>query len=464
LAGADQLWKSCSEQLRQQVSQGAWETCFEAVRPVLLEDNTFVLSVPNSLAKDRIENRHLGLLETVCQGFAGQPLEIVLQVAADAEPSAASSPETLEAPGAAATAAAGAAHAAAPSAMNPAGLENWALNPRYTFEAFVTGPSNRFAHAAALAVAEKPATSWNPLFIYGDAGLGKTHLLHAICHYLHQNYPEMKVRYFTSEAFVNAFIESIRTNTQSAFKQRFRKCDVLLVDDIQFLERKEGTQEEFFHTFNALYEDNHQIVISSDRAPKLLGTLEDRLRSRFEWGLTTDVHPPELETRVAILRTKAEREPLSVPDDVLEYIAANITDNIRELEGALIRVCAFASLSHTPVTLDIAQEQLSDLISSESRQLTPRVILDATAELFGLSVDDICGKSRSRPLVTARQVGMYVFRQMTDFSYPAIGREFGGRDHTTVMHAVDKISTQMKQKRQIYDQVRTLMARLGSQG
>ncbi|MDQ6927977.1 MAG: chromosomal replication initiator protein DnaA [Actinomycetota bacterium] len=420
--------------------------CFESARPVALDDQFFVLSVANSMAKDRIENRHLPLLKELAGTAAGRPLDVVLQV--DVSPEAAH-PLGQDRSG------------------RSAGIRrptDWSLNPRYTFEAFVIGSSNRFPHAAALAVAEKPAQSYNPLFIYGDAGLGKTHLLHAICHYVNQNYPEMTVRYCSAEAFINEFIDSIRNNTQPAFKQRFRHCDVLLVDDIQFLEKKESTQEEFFHTFNALYEDNHQIVITSDRPPHLLATLQDRLTSRFACGLTIDIQPPELETRLAILRKKAEREPTPVPGNVLEYIAANITNNIRELEGALIRVCAYASLNGSPVTLDIAQEQLSDLISAESRQLTPRIILDATAEMFGLGVDELCGKSRSRPLVTARQIGMYVFRHMTDFSYPAIGREFGGRDHTTVMHAVDKIATLMKERRTIYDQVMRLMQILGSKG
>jgi chromosomal replication initiator protein len=440
--------------------------CFKSARPVALDDQFFVLGVENSMAKDRIENRHLPLLREVAGVAAGRPIDVVLQVdvqSLPAQPGAPTHTTTPEHEASSRTALAPTTDIGAPT-VGRRRATDWSLNPRYTFEAFVIGSSNRFPHAAALAVAERPARSYNPLFIYGDAGLGKTHLLHAICHYVNQNYPEMTVRYCSAEAFINEFIDSIRNNTQPAFKQRFRRPDVLLVDDIQFLEKKESTQEEFFHTFNALYEDNHQIVITSDRPPHLLATLQDRLTSRFACGLTIDIQPPELETRLAILRKKAEREPTPVPGAVLEYIAANITNNIRELEGALIRVCAYASLNGSPVTLDIAQEQLSDLISAESRQLTPKIILDATAEMFGLSVEDICGKSRSRPLVTARQIGMYVFRHMTDFSYPAIGREFGGRDHTTVMHAVDKIGTLMKERRPIYDQVTRLMQLLGSKG
>jgi chromosomal replication initiator protein len=332
------------------------------------------------------------------------------------------------------------------------------LNPRYTFEGFVIGASNRFAHAAALAVAEQPAKSWNPLFIYGGPGLGKTHLLHAIGHFVTENYPHYKVRYASAETFTNEFIDSLRSNTQNTFKRRYRECDVLLIDDIQFMEGKESTKEEFFHTFNILHEGGHQIVITSDRPPKSLSALEDRLRSRFEMGLVTDVQPPELETRVAILRKKAERDPLYIPDDVLEFIAANVTDNIRVLEGALIRVSAYASINHELLNEDLARKVLADIFASDQpAAITPRVILEATAKTFGFTVEELCGASRRRPLVTARQIGMYVFRDMTDFSYPAIAREFGGRDHTTVIYAVEKITKLMREKRSIYEQVTELI-------
>jgi chromosomal replication initiator protein len=337
------------------------------------------------------------------------------------------------------------------------------LNPKYSFDAFVIGASNRFAHAAALSVAETPARSYNPLFIYGGAGLGKTHLLHAIGHYVRENYQALRVRYVSTETFLNEFVDAIRMNTTTVFKRRYRECDVLLVDDVQFMENKEGLQEEFFHTFNTLHGSGRQIVISSDRPPRSIATLEDRLRSRFEWGLITDVQPPELETRLAILRKKAEGERTPVPADVLEYIATHITQNIRELEGALIRISAFASLNREPTTLALAERVLGDLITSnEPRPVTPRTILEATSEMFEVSTDDLCGKSRSRPLVTARQISMYVFREMTDLSYPAIAREFGGRDHTTVIHAVDKIATLMKEKRMIYEQVTELTHRIKS--
>jgi chromosomal replication initiator protein len=330
--------------------------------------------------------------------------------------------------------------------------------PTRTFDDFVRGPSNQFAHAAALSVAGQPGRSYNPLFIYGDAGLGKTHLLQAIKHYVEENYRDYVVRYVTSETFLNEFIESIRNNTSAEFKRRYREVDVLLVDDIQFLENRKETQEEFFHTFNALHEGRRQLVLSSDRPPDAISTLENRLRSRFKMGLITDIQPPDLETRLAVLQKKAEGEPIPVPDEVLEFIATNITDNIRELEGALNRVSALAKLHKRPVTLEEAERHLHDILGDrQPRPITPDVILDATAEMFGFSVEEIKGKSRQRPLVTARQIAMYVFRDLTDLSYPAIAREFGGRDHTTVIHAVEKIKSLMGERRQIYDQVTELL-------
>ena len=331
------------------------------------------------------------------------------------------------------------------------------LNPRYTFGAFVIGASNRFAHAAAQRVAETPATSYNPLFIYGDSGLGKTHLLHAIGHYVVENFSGTRIRYVSTETLMNEFVDAIRNKSQMIFKRRYRECDVLLVDDIQFMENKEQLQEEFFHTFNWLYEGSKQIVLSSDRHPRSIATLEDRLRSRFEWGLTTDVQPPELETRLAILRKKADGERIPIPGDVLELIATHVRDNIRELEGALIRVSAYASLNGEPPTLPMAERVLSDILEADRpRQITSKLILESTAGAFGFTIEELCGTSRRRPLVNARQIGMYLFRELTDYSYPAIAREFGGRDHTTVIHAFEKVSGLMKERRQIYDQVTEL--------
>src|SRR5215469_5982874 len=338
------------------------------------------------------------------------------------------------------------------------------LNPKYTFETFVIGSSNRFAHAAAVAVAEAPAKAYNPLFIYGDSGLGKTHLLHAIGHYAQSLYQGVKVRYVSSEEFTNDFINMIRDGKQDGFRRRYRDVDVLLVDDIQFLENKEGTQEEFFHTFNTLHNASKQIVISSDRAPKRLVTLEDRLRSRFEWGLLTDVQPPELETRIAILRKKAIQEGLNAPPEALEYIASRISTNIRELEGALIRVTAFASLNRQSVDLQLAEIVLKDLIpEAQGPQITATTIMGQTASYFGLSIEDLCGTSRSRVLATARQIAMYLCRELTDLSLPKIGQQFGGRDHTTVMYADRKIRSLMAERRSIYNQVTELTNRIKQQ-
>ena len=338
------------------------------------------------------------------------------------------------------------------------------LNPRYIFETFVIGASNRFAHAAAVAVAEAPAKAYNPLFIYGESGLGKTHLLHAIGAYAKELYGGVRVRYVSSEEFTNDFINSIRDDKASVFQRRYRDLDVLLVDDIQFLENKERTQEEFFHTFNTLYNANKQIVISSDRPPKQLTTLEDRLRSRFEWGLITDIQPPELETRIAILRKKAAQDKLNAPDDVLEYIASKISTNIRELEGALIRVTAFASLNRQGVDLSLAEIVLKDLIPNESTpEITGATIMAQTAAYFSLTLDDLCGTSRSRVLVNARQIAMYLCRELTDLSLPKIGQMFGGRDHTTVMHADRKIRHLMAERRSIYNQVTELTNRIKQQ-
>ncbi|MEW2356092.1 chromosomal replication initiator protein DnaA [Spirillospora sp. NPDC029432] len=348
---------------------------------------------------------------------------------------------------------------------NPApSAEHARLNPKYTFETFVIGSSNRFAHAAAVAVAEQPAKAYNPLFIYGDSGLGKTHLLHAIGHYAQSLFNGARVRYVSSEEFTNDFINSIRDGKADGFRRRYRDVDILLVDDIQFLEGKEQTQEEFFHTFNTLHNASKQIVISSDRPPKELVTLEDRLRNRFEWGLTTDVQPPELETRIAILQKKARQEGLAAPPDVLEFIASQIATNIRELEGALIRVTAFASLNRQSVDMKLAEIVLKDLIPNDSGpEITAAMIMAQTVEYFGTTIEDLCGPSRSRMLVTARQIAMYLCRELTELSLPKIGQQFGGRDHTTVMHAERKIRSLMAERRAIYNQVTELTGRIKHQ-
>ncbi|MBE1580831.1 chromosomal replication initiator protein DnaA [Amycolatopsis roodepoortensis] len=335
------------------------------------------------------------------------------------------------------------------------------LNEKYTFDTFVIGASNRFAHAAAVAVAEAPARAYNPLFIWGESGLGKTHLLHAVGHYAQRLFPGMRVRYVSTEEFTNDFINSLRDDRKVAFQRRYRDIDILLVDDIQFLEGKEGTQEEFFHTFNTLHNANKQIVVSSDRPPKRLETLEDRLRTRFEWGLITDIQPPELETRIAILRKKAAQDRLAVPGEVLEFIASRVEANIRELEGALIRVTAFASLNQQPVDVALAEIVLRDLIpDSHAPEITAPTIMGVTSEFFDVTLDDLCGPGKTKALATARQIAMYLCRELTDMSLPKIGQTFGGRDHTTVMHADKKIRKEMAERRRIYDQVQELTSRI----
>ncbi|MGC7093225.1 chromosomal replication initiator protein DnaA [Amycolatopsis lurida] len=335
------------------------------------------------------------------------------------------------------------------------------LNEKYTFDTFVIGASNRFAHAASVAVAEAPSRAYNPLFIWGESGLGKTHLLHAVGHYAQRLFPGMRVRYVSTEEFTNDFINSLRDDRKVAFQRRYRDIDILLVDDIQFLEGKEGTQEEFFHTFNTLHNQNKQIVVSSDRPPKRLETLEDRLRTRFEWGLITDIQPPELETRIAILRKKAAQDRLAVPGEVLEFIAARVEANIRELEGALIRVTAFASLNQQPVDVGLAEIVLRDLIpDSQAPEISAPTIMGVTAEFFDVSLDELCGPGKTKALATARQIAMYLCRELTDMSLPRIGQTFGGRDHTTVMHAAKKIRKEMAERRRIYDQVQELTSRI----
>jgi chromosomal replication initiator protein len=472
------LWISCSAALREQVSDAIWQAYLSGITPLSIDEGEIVLGVPNTLIRDRVESRFLGLIQDTLTGTVGRDLVVRLEVLAPVHEPAEESlvEESLATAGAAAGrsgAGIGADRSLSPRretgrgpgspASRPDHLGSPVLDPRYTFDTFVIASSNRFAHAAAQSVAESPARSYNPLFIYGDAGLGKTHLLHAIGNYVLENFAGRHVRYVTTETYMNEFVDAIRTNATTAFKRRYRECDVLLIDDVQFMERKESLQEEFFHTFNSLYGASKQIVLTSDRPPKSIATLEDRLRSRFLSGLITIVEPPDLETRLAILRAKAEHDHMDVPDTVLEFIATHVKDNIRELEGALIRVTAFASLNRQPMSRELAEQVLSDIVSvDQPRRITPQVILAATSDTFGFSVEELCGPNRRRPLVTARQVSMYVFRELTDFSYPAIGREFGGRDHSTVMHAVDKITAMMKERHQIYNQVTDLIVRIKS--
>ncbi len=471
MADAQSLWTACCDLLRPQVSDAVWRSTFHDARATSFVDGTLTVAVPNTLSRDRMSGPYQSLVTDALREIADRDIVLDLQV----EPSSAE-PDTLFDPFDALIGSAertsdlptpatgggmrqGEPTGAAPHLGTAADDPVDEINPRYTFEAFVTGPSNRFAQAAALAVAETPGRSYNPLFIYGDAGLGKTHLLHAIGHYVRENYPAYQVRYVSSETFLNEFVEVIRGGGGSSlFKRRYRDVNVLLVDDIQFIERWKETQEEFFHTFNALHQANRQIVLSSDRPPDAINSIENRLRSRFKMGLITDIQPPDLETRLAILRKKAERETTWIPDDVLEFIGTHITDNIRELEGALTRVTAFANLTNEHLDVALAEQVLGDILGERKpRPITPELILDTTSAIFGFSVEELKGKSRRRPLVTARQVAMYVVRELTDLSYPAIAREFGGRDHTTVMHAVDKVGNLMKERRLIYDQVTELV-------
>jgi chromosomal replication initiator protein len=488
------LWTHAIEGLADSAvtpQQRAW---LRTTRPLGLLDDTALLAAPNEFTKDVLETRLRSLVTGALSALLGRDVRMAVTV----EPPPAGAGDLPGAAAGPAAAAVGGLGGVRPAAMEavvtpigsladdrseqaaedtvagmhwpppsaagerPAGrVEPARLNPKYTFETFVIGSSNRFAHAAAVAVAEAPAKAYNPLFIYGDSGLGKTHLLHAIGHYAQRLFQHARVRYVSSEEFTNDFINSLRDDKQSAFQRRYRDNDVLLVDDIQFLENKERTQEEFFHTFNTLHNANKQIVISSDRPPKQLSTLEDRLRTRFEWGLITDVQPPDLETRIAILRKKAAQERLNAPPDVLEFIASKIQSNIRELEGALIRVTAFASLNRQGVDLTLAEIVLKDLIADDDRpEITAATIIAATAEYFGVTIEDLCGQSRSRVLVTARQIAMYLCRELTDLSLPKIGQTFGGRDHTTVMHADRKIRSLMAERRQIFNQVTELTNRI----
>jgi len=450
---AEDLWAAARAGLEGQLTDAVWATWFQQVRPAPSPVGTLVLAVPNPVVAERIRSSYLGLISDVLHDRTGSDVLVELIV----EPAPHPDPGTLLD---------GPPVPPSPSPVSPPAEERAApwtvLNPRYTFDRFVIGASNRFAHAAALSVAENPARSYNPLFIYGPAGLGKTHLLHAIGNYVRDMHRMTRVRYVSTETLMNEFVDAIRTNTGNAFRRRYREVDVLLVDDIQFLERAKQLQEEFFHTFNSLHGAGNQIVLSSDRPPKQIPHLEDRLRTRLEWGLITDVQPPEFETRLAILRMKAEAEQIeNIPPEVLNFIASNIVDNVRELEGALIRVAAYSSLHRVNLTEDVARQVLADLLPASSpRVVTPTVILEETAKMFGFTVEDLCGKSRRRPLVTARQIGMYVFRELTDFSYPRIAEQFGGRDHTTVIHAVEKIKTLMTERQSVFDQVNELMSRI----
>jgi chromosomal replication initiator protein len=432
------------------------------IRPIGLVSDTALLAVGNAYAKEYLETQTATHLTSALSRVVGRPLRFLINVdqSLDVVPAVPATDEEAEPLG----------HTEPPRDGEPVPLtlvrddadggDADYKNKRYTFDTFVTGPSNRFAHAAAAAVAESPGTVFNPLFIYGGSGLGKTHLLHAIGHYSTSLYPDLLVRYVSSEEFTNDFINSIRYESTAEFQRRYRSSRVLLVDDIQFLTGKEQTMEEFFHTFNYLHQNGSQVVITSDVSPKQLAGFEDRMTSRFEWGLLTDVQPPDLETRIAILRKRAEADGTPTPDEVMEYIASRVSSNIRELEGSLIRVSAFAQLNNQPVDVSLAEIVLRDLLTDSATEITAALIIGQTADYFDFTVEELCGPSRSRNLVNARQIAMYLCRELTDLSLPSIGREFGGRDHTTVLHADRKVKALMAEKRSVFVRVTELTSRI----
>jgi chromosomal replication initiator protein len=432
------LWRDVSARLKQALNETTYQTWFGEARGIELSDNTFTIAAPNDFAKSWIAGHFLELIKAAVRETTDKELEIVLTVRRRPRLQPASVPT---------------------EARKPAYTD---LNPKYTFDSFVIGSSNRFAHAAALAVAEAPAQAYNPLFIYGATGLGKTHLLQAISQYIAEHAGGLTVHYVTSETFMNDFINSLRDKRIEGFKQRYRTYDLLMIDDIQFFEHKESIQEEFFHTFNSLYEAGRQIIISSDRPPRSFPTLEERLRSRFEWGLITDIQPPDLETRIAILRKKVKTDGTHIPDpQILTFIASRISSNIRELEGALTRVVAFSSLTGRPITVELAQDVLQDVFpQGDSGQVSIERIQDLVSQRFSLSRKQLCGDRRSQNIVYPRQVAMYLSRELTDASLPKIGREFGGRDHTTVIHATSKIARLIKEDRSVYNLVQELTARI----
>jgi len=429
------------------------------LQPVDIAGDNLTLGVPNSVVRTRINDRFLGLIRDAASAEAGRPLDVML-IIVDVEEDDGGEEADVELVSAEVVVLKDS--TPTPSAASRA-TGSVRLDPRFTFETFVSASSNRLALAAAQTVAETPGRSYNPLFIHGASGLGKTHLLHAIGNYVLENYPTHRVLYVTTETFLNDFVDAMRSRTTVAFKRHYRECDVLLIDDVQFMQNKEGLQEELFHTYNTLHGAGKQIVLTSDRAPKSIETLEDRLRSRLLSGLLAEIDPPDLETRLAILRTKAITDHIDLPDDVGEFIATNVKDNIRELEGALTRVSAFASLTNEPISLELTKLVLSD-IGAEPKLITPDMILTAVAETYGLTVDDLVGPRRARPLVTARHVAMYLVRTLTDYSYPSIGKIFGGRDHSTCISAYEKIEDQMKERLQLYEQVTALIHQIKGSG
>lgn len=442
----DDLWGKTLNVIEKKISKPSFETWLKSTKAIALNKNTLIVEAPNDFAREWLDGNYKEILTEILYELIGENMSLKFVI-----------PESnMDDP-----------IMVSPVNKKPAKPEvitdsaQHMLNPKYTFETFVIGSGNRFAHAASLAVAEAPAKAYNPLFIYGGVGLGKTHLMHAIGHYVLEHNPMAKVVYLTSEKFTNEFINSIRDNRPDDFRNKYRNVDILLIDDIQFLAGKESTQEEFFHTFNTLHEENKQIIISSDRPPREIPTLEDRLRSRFEWGLITDITPPDLETRIAILRKKAKADGLDIPNEVMLYIANQIDSNIRELEGALIRVVAYSSLENKDINADLAAEALKSIIpSSKPRVITIQDIQRVVGEQFGVKLEDFSAKKRTKSIAFPRQIAMYLSRELTDFSLPKIGEEFGGRDHTTVIHAHEKISNLIKTDPQFQKQIQELENKL----
>lgn len=425
-ANLQDLWEKTLDVLKNEMSEVSFNTWMKSCSPISISEDTIKISVPNAFTRDILNNRYKDLVANSIQGICSKLYKLEFLISSEVALEETQNQQKVKR-----------------LSLNDE-ISN-TLNPKYTFDSFVIGNSNRFAHAASLAVAEAPAKAYNPLFIYGGVGLGKTHLMHAIGHYILENNPKAKVEYISSEKFTNELINSIKHDKNEEFRNKYRNVDVLLIDDIQFIAGKEGTQEEFFHTFNALHEANKQIILSSDRAPKEIPTLEDRLRSRFEWGLIADIQAPDFETRMAILKKKADVERLNVPNEVMVYIATKIKSNIRELEGALIRIVAYSSLTNRKITVDLASEALKDIISKrQAKSITIDSIQDIVSSYFNLRVQDFKSQKRTRNVAYPRQIAMYLSRKLTDMSLPKIGEEFGGRDHTTVIHAYEKISENLK--------------------
>ncbi|WP_028550662.1 chromosomal replication initiator protein DnaA [Paenibacillus sp. UNC451MF] len=444
----NEQWQQVLSIIQTRLSKPSYETWFTSTRAVIFNESKVVICAPNNFAREWLENRYTKLIKDTIFDYIGKPTEVKFIIESEEEKAAGTPSSNPNIP------------VKAPTAV-PEETFSHMMNPKYTFDTFVIGSGNRFAHAASLAVAEAPAKAYNPLFLYGGVGLGKTHLMHAIGHYVLEHNPSAKVLYISSEKFTNEFINAIRDNRGESFRNKYRNIDVLLIDDIQFLAGKEQTQEEFFHTFNALHEERKQIIISSDRPPKEIPTLEERLRSRFEWGLITDIQPPDLETRIAILRKKAKAENLEIPNEAMVYIANQIDTNIRELEGALIRVVAYSSLINEDITSHLAAEALKDIIpSSRPKVITIQDIQQKVGEFYGLKMEDFKARKRTKMVAYPRQIAMYLAREMTDFSLPKIGEAFGGRDHTTVIHAHEKISEALKNDHELSKIIQNLMEKV----